>query len=74
MLLLAAACAGVPTGAPPSVDAGQAAQAASFVAPDGAGGAATPDQPNRFLTSDHTKAIVVDGERALVGGMNIGYP
>jgi cardiolipin synthase len=30
-------------------------------------------QPNPFLTSDHTKVIVVDGERAFVGGMNIGY-
>lgn len=30
-------------------------------------------QPNPFLTSDHTKVIVVDGKRAFVGGMNIGY-
>jgi cardiolipin synthase len=30
-------------------------------------------RPNPFLTSDHTKVIVVDGERAFVGGMNIGY-
>ena len=30
-------------------------------------------QPNPFLTSDHTKVFVVDGERAFVGGMNIGY-
>lgn len=27
---------------------------------------------NPWLTSDHTKAIVIDGERAFVGGMNIG--
>jgi cardiolipin synthase len=30
-------------------------------------------QPNPFLTSDHTKVTIVDGERAFVGGMNIGY-
>jgi cardiolipin synthase len=30
-------------------------------------------QPNPFLTSDHTKVIVVDGAIAFVGGMNIGY-
>ncbi|HEX9183020.1 MAG TPA: phospholipase D-like domain-containing protein, partial [Burkholderiales bacterium] len=30
-------------------------------------------QPNPFLTSDHTKVTLVDGERAFVGGMNIGY-
>jgi len=28
--------------------------------------------PNPFLTSDHGKTILVDGERAFVGGMNIG--
>jgi cardiolipin synthase len=27
---------------------------------------------NPWLTSDHTKAIIIDGERAFVGGMNIG--
>ena len=29
--------------------------------------------PNPFLTSDHTKVLLFDGERAFVGGMNIGY-
>jgi len=28
--------------------------------------------PNPLLTSDHTKAIFIDGELAFVGGMNIG--
>ncbi|HET9700314.1 MAG TPA: phosphatidylserine/phosphatidylglycerophosphate/cardiolipin synthase family protein [Burkholderiales bacterium] len=28
---------------------------------------------NPWLTSDHTKSIVIDGRRAFVGGMNIGY-
>jgi len=29
--------------------------------------------PNPFLTSDHTKVLLIDGERAFVGGMNIGH-
>jgi cardiolipin synthase len=29
--------------------------------------------PNPFLTSDHTKVLLVDRTRAFVGGMNIGY-
>jgi phosphatidylserine/phosphatidylglycerophosphate/cardiolipin synthase-like enzyme len=29
--------------------------------------------PNPFLTSDHTKVLLVDGVRAFVGGMNIGH-
>jgi cardiolipin synthase len=29
--------------------------------------------PNPFLTSDHTKVLLFDGERAFVGGMNIGH-
>jgi cardiolipin synthase len=28
---------------------------------------------NPFLTSDHTKVLLFDGERAFVGGMNIGH-
>ncbi len=28
---------------------------------------------NPFLTSDHTKALLFDGRRAFVGGMNIGH-
>lgn len=30
-------------------------------------------QSNPFLTSDHTKVIVIDDKLAFVGGMNIGY-
>jgi len=29
--------------------------------------------PNPFLTSDHTKVLLIDSERAFVGGMNIGH-
>jgi len=29
--------------------------------------------PNTFLTSDHTKVLLIDGDRAFAGGMNIGY-